>query len=678
MLTPNLRRIGADDLYRLQLVSEPRLSPDGSLIVYTLSRVDQKNEKKYANLWIADTRRDKAPRQFTFGDHSDTHPRWSPDGKQLAFLSNRGDAEKPAQLYIIPVDGGEAQKLCTIEGTIRDHKWSPDGQRLLCTIRKTDPEKLEREKDEEKKKLGVVARHYKRLMYKLDGEGYLPDERWHLWAVEVETGKALQLTDHLIYDEYDPTWSPDGGWIAFLSNRTEDPDAHPDSIDLFIMPSGGGELKKIETPLGNKSLPSFSPDGRWIAYFGSEGEGVWYKNEELWMVGADPDRNTPVRSLTASYDIHASPDTIGDTGSPEQMPPTWSTDGGSIYFMASIHGSSVLKSVSITGERLTEIIPEGGAVGSYSFDRDQKRVAYTYSRIDHPAQVYTMQMTSGEAHQVTYHNRELFDELDLGQIECVWFKGPDGNDLQGWVLKPPGFDPSKKYPSILEIHGGPLTQYGNVFMHEFYFLAAKGYVVYFSNPRGGRGYGEEHAAAIWGKWGTVDYEDLMAWADYLAQQPYIDTERMGVTGGSYGGYMTVWIIGHTDRFKAAVTQRCVSNFISMWGSSDMNWHFQFPIRNKPPFEDLQAYWEMSPIAYIGNAKTPTKVLHNEMDLRCPIEQGEQVFVSLKRIGVDTEMVRFPEEFHGLSRTGRTDRRVARLNHISGWFDRYLKEPGDIG
>jgi dipeptidyl aminopeptidase/acylaminoacyl peptidase len=209
-------------------------------------------------------------------------------------------------------------------------------------------------------------------------------------------------------------------------------------------------------------------------------------------------------------------------------------------------------------------------------------------------------------------------------------------------------------------------------MHEFYFLAAKGYVVHFSNPRGGRGYGEDHARAIWGQWGSVDYEDLMAWTDYVAQQPYIDTTRMGVTGGSYGGYMTVWIIGHTDRFKAAVTQRCVSNFISMWGSSDMNWHFQYPINNKPPFEDLQAYWEVSPIAYIGNAKTPTKVLHNEMDHRCPIEQGEQVFVALKRIGVETEMVRFPDEFHGLSRTGRTDRRISRLNHIVDWFDKYLK------
>lgn len=209
-------------------------------------------------------------------------------------------------------------------------------------------------------------------------------------------------------------------------------------------------------------------------------------------------------------------------------------------------------------------------------------------------------------------------------------------------------------------------------MHEFYFLAASGFVVYFSNPRGGRGYGEEHTKAIWRNWGSADYADLMAWADTVAKLPYIDVDRMGVTGGSYGGYMTVWIIGHTDRFKAAVTQRCVSNFVSMWGSSDFNWVFQQELNDKAPFEDLQTFWEHSPIAYIGNAKTPTLVIHNENDHRCPIEQGEQVFVALKRLGVDTEFVRFPEEFHGLSRTGRTDRRIARLNHIKRWFVKYLK------
>jgi dipeptidyl aminopeptidase/acylaminoacyl peptidase len=290
-----------------------------------------------------------------------------------------------------------------------------------------------------------------------------------------------------------------------------------------------------------------------------------------------------------------------------------------------------------------------------------------------PGQVQVRDMATGAARTLTSVNQALLRSIDLGRVEEVWFKGGAGNDVQGWILTPPGFNPRKRYPSILYIHGGPLVQYGNFLMHEFYYLAAHGYVVYFSNPRGGRGYGEEHAKAIWNAWGTADYDDLMAWADILAKKPYIDRQRMGVTGGSYGGYMTNWIIGHTDRFKAAVTQRSVSNMISMYGSSDFNWAFQEELGDQPPWDSVENYWERSPIKYIGNAKTPTLVVHNEQDLRCAIEQGEQVFVALKKLGVETEMVRFPDEPHGLSRIGRTDRRIERLSRIRDWFDRYLKK-----
>ena len=435
------------------------------------------------------------------------------------------------------------------------------------------------------------------------------------------------------------------------------------------MPAGGGEFQRVQTPLGDKTTPSFSPDGKWLAYVGTPGVDDW-KNNNLYIVPVDS--SEPACNLTEPYDIHISPSTINDLGEPEMMRPVWTKDGQSILFQVSIHGSTVLKRISLDGTDLQDVIGEGGVVVNFSFNRDQTRIGYIYGQIDSPGQVHIRDMQTGEDRQLTHFNEEMLGGIDLGQTEEVWFKGADGNDLQGWILTPPGFDPSKKYPSIMEVHGGPLTQYGKFFMHEFYYLASKGYVVYFCNPRGGRGYGEEHAGAIHGAWGSVDYADLMAWADYMTNKPYIDTSRMGVTGGSYGGYMTVWIIGHTDRFKAAVTQRCVSNFVSMWGSSDFNWAFQRELGDKPPFEDLQKYWKHSPIAYIGNAKTPTMVIHNEFDLRCPIEQGEQVFVALKRLGVDSEFVRFPDEFHGLSRTGRTDRRIARLNAILGWFEKYLK------
>ncbi|MBN2388311.1 MAG: S9 family peptidase [Anaerolineales bacterium] len=671
-MSPAKRLITAEDLYRLELPSEPRLSPDGCQVVYRVQRVDRKTEKKYSNLWLVAAEAGR-PRQFTYGDQSDTSPRWSPDGRTIAFLSNRAEKDKPPQVYLIPVDGGEARQLTAVQGEIGDLSWSPDGRRLLCTVRKTDAEVLEREADEQKKKLGVVARHYERLFYKLDGYGYLPHERTHLWVIDARSGRAKQLSDHPHWDERDPVFSPDGRTIAFVSNRTPDPDLDPDADDLYLMPAAGGAPRRLKAPEGSKWLPAFSPDGRWLAYYGVEGKGLGYsyKNICLWVVPLDGKR--PARNLTAGYDFHAAPDVINDCGSPEWMRPVWSNDGQTLYLPAALHGSALLRAIDLDGKNLRDVIGEGGVVGAFSFDRAQSKVAYFYGQMTDPGQVYVRELSDGgRTRHLTRHNRDLLDRLQLSKVEETWFKGPAGNELQGWIIFPPGFNPRKKYPSIMEIHGGPITQYGQFFMHEFYCLAAQGYVVYFCNPRGGRGYGEEHARAIWGAWGGADYADLMAWADTMAARPYIDTRRMGVTGGSYGGYMTVWIIGHTQRFAAAVTQRCVSNLVSEWGSSDLNWTFEQEVESGPPFTDIHKWWQMSPIAHIGNARTPTLVIHSENDLRCPIEQGEQVFVALKRLGVETEFVRFPDEPHGLSRIGRTDRRIVRLKHIARWFDKFLK------
>ena len=666
------RPITAEDLYQFEIIFNPRVSPDGEHIVYNQQWVDRKTEKKYRNLWVVPTSGEASggPRRFTYGKQTDSSPEWSPNGQQIAFLSNRENPDHPAQIYLIPFHGGEARPLSAIEGEIDSLAWSPDGSQLLCTVRKTDPEAIERREDEQKKVLGVVARQYERVFYKLDGYGYLPKERTHLWTVDAEFGEAVQLTDHPVYDEGFPAWSPDGKWIGFMSNRSEDPDFDLDAIDLYVMPSSGGAMRRIPTPPGEKYKPVFSPDSQWIAYYARESEAQDYKNMGLWIVPADGSQAP--RNLTEAYDLHVDAWTINDLGQPETMPPAWFSDGQTLYFPVVRHGRSVLLSVSTDGSDLQTIIDKEGVVGSFSFDREQKKLAYFFGSMDDPGQIF-FRDEPGNDRQLTRVNQVLLDELDLGQLETVWIQGIVGNDLQGWILKPPGFDLTQKYPSILEIHGGPMTQYGYFFMHEFNYLAAQGYVVHFCNPRGGRGYGEEHAKAIWGGWGGADYDDLMSWTDYVAKQAYIDPDRMGVTGGSYGGYMTAWIIGHTQRYRAAVTQRCVSNLVSMWGSSDFNWAFQQELNNKPPFEDLQKFWDHSPMKYIGNAKTPTLVIHSENDLRCPIEQGEQIFVGLKKLGVDSEMVRFPDEFHGLSRTGRTDRKIVRLNHIRRWFDQYLRD-----
>ena len=667
MPTKKIRTITADDLYKFKLISEPVISPAGDLAVYCQHEVDKKTEKKYAHLWAVSLPNGK-PRQITHGKHSDTSPHFSPDGKTIAFLSNREDEKQP-QIYLLPTDGGEARKLTDLKGEIGSFSFSPDGKRLLVQFRAKDKGEIEREKDEHKKKLGVVCREIDRVFFKEDGRGYLPKERFHLWIVDVKSGKAKQLTKGDKYDEWDPAWSPDGRTIAFCSNRSEDPDLDPDAIDIYLIPVSGGEMKRIETPVGPKGSPSFSPDGRLIAYYGHEGKGMGWKNTRLWVVPADG--KGKARCLTAKHDFNVSSWTINDMGSLPQVPPTWASDGSAIYFQVAHHGNTVLKRADLDGN-VEDVIAKTGVVGRFGFDRDQERLLYFFGDMKDPGQIYLHDMESGKERVLTRANRALLSKIDLGNVEEVWFKGAAGNDLQGWIITPPGFDPGKKYPSILEIHGGPRVQYGNFFMHEFYYLAAQGYVVYFCNPRGGQGYGEEHSKAIWNDWGGADYADLMAWADHVSKLPYIDPDRMGVTGGSYGGYMTNWIIGHTDRFQAAVTQRSVSNLLSMYGSSDFNWAFQEEFGNVPPWEDPENYLRQSPITYIGNAKTPTLVIHSENDLRCAIEQGEQVFVALKRLGVETKMIRFPDEPHGLSRNGRTDRRIARLTHIIAWFDRYLK------
>ena len=676
MTSQERRAITAEDLYRFHLVTDCDLSPDGRHVVFSVQRVDKETEKKYTNLWLVPTDGGEA-RPFTRGDHADTKPTWAPDGSSIAFLSNRDDEDQP-QIYLIPFRGGEARQVTDLKGEFASIEWAPDGTRLLCQFRKKDQQALEREQDEQKKKLGVVSRRVQRVFYKLDGEGFLPNERWHIWTIDAETGEGKQLTNSDVYDELDPRWSPDGKQIVFCSNHADDPDLDPDAVDIFIIAAEGGEPRKLNTPVGDKTKPAFSPDGETVAYLGQEGRGDWWKNTSLWVVPAVGPGEA--LNLTRRFDIHVGAATLNDLpGTLPLSPPMWSNNGSRIFVQVSEHGNTTLGIVDLaregTGDEptLSTVIGGDGVVGAFHLDDDQERVAYLHAAMFEPAEIWTCELDAGTPHKLSHVNAELLDQIDLGEVEEVWFDGPAGRQLQGWIVTPPDFDPSRRHPLILEIHGGPHLQYGNAFMHEFYFLAAQGYVVAFTNPRGSRGYGEEHTKAIWNSWGTADYEDLMAWADYLADQPYVDVDRMGVGGGSYGGFMTNWIIGHTDRFSAAVTMRSVSNQISMYGSSDFNWVFQQELGNQPPWEAFDNYWEQSPISHIGSATTPTLVNHSENDLRCPIEQGEQVFVALKKLGVDTEMIRYPEEPHGLSRAGRTDRRVDRLAHILRWFDSYLKE-----
>lgn len=662
----------AEDLYRIEAITSLQLSPDGEHVVYAQQRVDKGSEKKYQNLWIAPTGKD-TPRQFTYGDQSDTNPKWSPDGKTIAFLSNRGDGQK-MQIYLIPFGGGEARPLTEMKGFFGGFEWSPDGKQLLVGFSKMDEEAAERMADEKKKKLGVVARHFTRVHWKFDGAGYLPKEQQHIWLVNAKTGKDTQLTDHETYSEFGARFSPDGKKIAFFSNRSEDIDRTIFGTELYVMDAKvNAKMKMIPTREGAKDMAAWSPDGKAIAYLGSPGTGYWWEGSKLYTVPANG--KGELTCLTEALDFHIGTATSQDVSEAAAVAPVWSSDGGKIYVQVCEHGNVYLREVDVETREVTAVIEDKGVVGHWNFDAEQKKLAYYWGMVDDPNQVRVLDLEKESTKQLTKLNAWI-KRLDLGTVEEVWFTGEDKNDLHGWILKPPGFRNGKKYPSILEIHGGPMFQYGNHFMHEFYYLAAQGFVVYYSNPRGGFGYGNKHTTAIINAFGDRDYADVMAWTDYIEEMPYIDTERMGVTGGSYGGYMTAWIIGKTNRFQAAVAQRAVTNWVSMLGSSDANWRFESWMGNMLPWQgekQLLNIWRQSPMSLMGeHVKTPTMVIHSEMDQRVEQEQGEQLFVALKTLGVDTELVLYPDSPHGLSRVGRVDRRIDRLNSILRWMKTYLK------
>lgn len=477
------RPVTAEDLYAFHIITGAELSPDGTRVVYAVQRVDQKTEKKYANLWMAATD-GSYDRQFTQGDQTDASAHWSPDGKTLAFLSSRKEGQD-AQLYLIDVDGGEARQLTDLKGTIANFTWSPDGTTILLEFVRKDQEAVDREADEQKKKLGVVSRHYTRLFYRGDGQGWLPHERVHLWTVNVATGATKQLTSGAMDDEYDASWSPDGKTILFCSNRRPDPDLEPDITDLFTIPATGGTMKLIKTPANSKEFARFSPDGTMISYVGPRDPNEWWQNMELWVVPADG--GSAARSLTASRDISLTASTINDMGEAPQSAPLWSADGKVLYFQISEHGSTKLMAITVDGASLYSLIDENGCVGPFSLDRNQKKVAYFFGTMDDPGQIWIRDMETGAVRQLTHVNADLFAHLQLSSVREVWFTARDGYKLQGWIMTPPGFDPKKKYPSILEIHGGPQAQYGNLFMHEFEYLAAGGYVVFFTNPAVERG-----------------------------------------------------------------------------------------------------------------------------------------------------------------------------------------------
>jgi dipeptidyl aminopeptidase/acylaminoacyl peptidase len=656
-------KIQIQDLYRFKLVGEPQLAPDDKRMVFTVQKMDKKDQTYYKNLFMVGTD-GRSLKQLTFGKRNDYAPRWSPDGKHILFVRKN---EMKSQLWQLSLSGGEARVLTNLSnGSINNPVFSPDGSKIAFLFH---PLGKEIELDKKGKQKTPVSRHIKDIWFRLDGEGWFDSEFSHIWIADVSSGKAWQLVKGNYHDSF-PCWHPNGKELAFISFREKDWQLRLDEQDIYRVSLINGRLHKVKTPVGPKEGLSYSPDGRSLAYFGHQRPyHSWGAiNYLLNTVSTDGSGH---RLFGANLDRTAYPLTIGDiTPSFTVSSPHWSSDGKRISFITSNDGRQSVWETNIANGKTVKITDENAVAIDSSIGRNDDIVIYHGAALEKPDELYSKNLKTNQTKQITNLNSYYINNRDFNVAEEIeFFNGRQ--ELMGWIVKPPNFRKNKKYPMILNIHGGPRCQYGRTFFHEMQVLAAQGYVVLYTNPRGSQGYGERFADAITAKWGEPAMKDLMSAVDYAISLGYVDKNRLGVTGGSYGGYMTNWIVTHTQRFKAAVTQRCVSDLSSMFGNSDIGWDMAVEFGGTP-WEARETYIKWSPITYIKNCKTPLLIIHSENDLRCNIEQGDQMYTSLKYLKQNVEYVRFPEEFHGLSRTGRPDRREERLRHIIRWFDKYLK------
>lgn len=710
------RGVTAEDYFAFEFVSDPRVSPDGRLVAYVLTTVDQRQNRRQSNVWLVDADGARPPRQFTTSPQSSTSPRWSPDGRSLAFLSSRppdsggtgaaqgganapqatptppapqtatatqgaastqGAAQLPApastppgpvgtattpgvpsavasatateapraQVFVLSLEGGEAQRVTSLRNGVNSFQWSPDGTRL-AVLSRTGPS--------DTKPPSSDVRHYKHTSYKFNDTGWFDDKRGHVWVVDVRTGAAKQITSGEDWNDSDPQWSPDGTRIAFVSDRTGKAFDESRNSDVWVTNADGtGGLTKISDHEEADASPRWSPDGRTIAFVGVVKQR---DHPKIWL--APSTGGTPSRLAAEGLDLI-----------PSNL--EWAEGGRALYFEAGVRGETHLFRVDVPTRRLKQVTAGARAVRGVDIDARSRRMVYAANDFKRLDDLYVAELDGGNERQLTRLNTRLWNQLRLQDVERMTYKSADGWDIDGFLVRPLGWQEGRKYPLVLSIHGGPAAMYGVDWFHEFQVYAARGWAVFYTNPRGSTGYGQKFERGIEGEWGGKDYVDVMSGVEAVLQKhPWIDRERLGVTGGSYGGFLTNWIVGHTNVFKAAVTLRSISNFVSDEGTRD-GAYGHTPDFGGDLFERFDFYWERSPLKYAKNVRTPTLILHADNDLRVPLEQAEQWFRALRHFGATAELVVFPRENHNLTRTGEPRHLVESLNWQTYWFERYL-------
>jgi dipeptidyl aminopeptidase/acylaminoacyl peptidase len=654
------RPVAVDDLFRIEFLGQVEVSPDGKRVAYVVTTTDLDKDGYRSAIYLLDVASGESCR-FTSGSHRDQGPRWSPDGSRLAFLSNRSGKN---QIWVIPADGGEAQQLTKLAAGVSEHTWSPDGG-FLAFVSKVKPGEEpaeEGQEDKDKRKQASDVRVINRIKYKMNGVGFVGDARSQVFVIAAAGGKPRQITAG-DFDHEGPDWSPDGKHLAFAANRTEEED-YTSVRDIWTVSAVAGEPAQATRSFGPAGNPSWTADGKTILFISHDQAYEGSTHPAIWSVpagGGDAVRLTdPDLPIGTGVTADMTPGPTGDS---------FVIAGEHIYFRSVARGESHVYRTPFLGGPAEQVTPGARNILSHSVSDDGSVVAYAAGDGVDPAQVCVL--ADGQERILTKLNAKLLSELEVMPPEPYTYTSGDGTECQGWIIKPPGFRPGNKYPAILEIHGGPHAMFGFGFFHEFQYLAAHGYVVVYTNPRGSQGYGQAFTTAVRHDWGGVDYQDVMAGLDAAIAKGFIDPSRLGVTGGSYGGYMTCWIVSRTHRFRAACMQRALTNWHSFYGTSDIGPRFAESQVPGNPWDNHEKLFAHSPFHYVQNIQTPLLIIHSEEDHRCPIEQAEQVFIALKRLRRTTQFVRFPGENHELSRSGKPKHRRERLERILGWFQKYL-------
>jgi acylaminoacyl-peptidase len=654
----------AEDDFDLELAVDPQISPDGKHIAYVRRWADIVTDRRYSNLWIIDvaTGEQRALTSGKFGDHS---PRWSPDRKRLAFISDRGGS---SQIHVLWLDAGQPAAITNLTTPPESPEWSPDGKWLaFFTLVPGEPAQIATmPAAPEGAEWAAPARVVDRLVYRFNRAGYLPDGYSHLFVVPADGGTARQISSGQFHHGGiswvggGPSWTPDGKAILVSANRRDDWDMEPLDSDVYSFAVADGTMTAVTDRRGPDAEVVVSPDGKKIAYTGFDDRYQGYQLTRLWV--KDLDGGKP-RLLAEDLDRSASS-------------PTWAPDGEGVYFTYEDHGRVVLSLAGLDGSVKTVAEDLGAGLSSYAGGGGYSvagdgTVAFSHATWDRPGDVAVSIPGTANPRVLTELNADLFAQRTLATLEEINLASSlDGKPIQAWILKPPGFDPERKYPLILEIHGGPFAAYGPLFDLEKQVWAARGYVIVYANPRGSTSYGEEFGNLIHHAYPGDDFYDLDSTVTAVVDRGYIDPERLYVTGGSGGGVLTCWMIGRTDRFRAAATVYPVINWFSWVLTADIpsfGVKYWFP---GPPWEHTEHYMERSLFSVFGNVKTPTMVITGEEDWRTPISESEQYYTALKLKGVETALVRVPGEPHGIS--VRPSHHVAKMLNIVGWFDRYDK------